>query len=143
MYRARELFASGVLPDRYTKPQASFNEMVRPEEILGCRKLPEGYIYIYIQRLAAVRLHKSAVCGRPSTSLVYALLYDGHTCFACLMRISLHLYDGCRCVDCMGMNCRCVICVSSLRHAISAGGLSAGAGRYMLETKDCLAANCG
>ena len=45
MYRARELFARGVLPDRYTKPTESFNETARPLEIEGVDQLPDGYVF--------------------------------------------------------------------------------------------------
>ena len=111
MYRARELFASGVLPDRYTKPQESFEETAWPEEILGCKKLPEEYIFSDWLRCAYI----NPLCVWPSVNLprVYHLVRRSY-----IVRIigayKSTINAGCICVDWIELNYRCTIRVSSL-----------------------------
>ena len=111
MHRARELFAKGVLPERYAKPAESFVETAAPVEFGDItNKLPTGYIFSDWLRCAYI----NPLCVWPSVNLprVYPLFRRSY-----IVRI-IDTYmptisDGCICVDWSELNYRCTIGVSS------------------------------
>ena len=112
MYRARELFARGVLPDRYAKPTESFVETAAPSEFRDItNKLPTGYIFSDWLRCAYI----NPLCVWPSVNLprVYHLVRRSY-----IVRIigayKSTINAGCICVDWIELNYRCTIRVSSL-----------------------------
>ena len=78
MYRARELFARGVLPERYTKPAETFTETPRPLEVDGVDKLPEGYVFSDWMRCACMNplclaVRQIGACVHSCMTIIHAL----------------------------------------------------------------------